>query len=175
MRAYRLLDWQQPGFADVPVPEPGAGQVLVRVAGVGLCHSDVLFLESPAGVLPYDVPFTLGHEIAGWVATRAPDFDDLGDGVVATRVMPDIHLIPGFWKIDGYSKLKNYVTKTFDVKPGENLFEFAYDWRRDNRVSARKLQRSADDWLKSWRESSGNKDAKLILVGHSMGGVISRY
>ena len=74
MRAYRLLDWQQPGYADVPLPEPGPGQVLVRVAGVGLCHSDVLFLTSPAGLLPYDVPFTLGHEIAGWV-------DGLGDGV----------------------------------------------------------------------------------------------
>jgi alcohol dehydrogenase, propanol-preferring len=74
MRAYRLLDWQQPGYADVAEPEPGDGQVLVRVAGVGLCHSDVLFLTSPAGVLPYDVPFTLGHEIAGWV-------DGLGDGV----------------------------------------------------------------------------------------------
>jgi propanol-preferring alcohol dehydrogenase len=74
MRAYRLLDWQQPGFADITEPEPGPGQVLVKVAGVGLCHSDVLFLTSPAGVLPYDVPFTLGHEIAGWV-------DGFGDGV----------------------------------------------------------------------------------------------
>jgi len=48
--------------------------VLVRVAGVGLCHSDVLFLTAPAGLLPYDVPFTLGHEIAGWV-------DGLGEGI----------------------------------------------------------------------------------------------
>jgi propanol-preferring alcohol dehydrogenase len=79
MRAYRLLDWQQPGFGEVPVPEPAAGQVLVRVGGVGLCHSDVLFLESPAGLLPYDVPFTLGHEIAGWV-------DAIGDGVTEVSV-----------------------------------------------------------------------------------------
>jgi propanol-preferring alcohol dehydrogenase len=74
VRAYRLLDWQRPGFAEIPVPEPAPGQVLVRVAGVGLCHSDVLFLTSPAGVLPYEIPFTLGHEIAGWV-------DGVGDGV----------------------------------------------------------------------------------------------
>ena len=74
MQAYRLLDWQRAGFADVAPPEPGAGEVLVRVGGVGLCHSDVLFLDSPAGLLPYDVPFTLGHEVAGWV-------ESLGDGV----------------------------------------------------------------------------------------------
>jgi len=74
MRAYRLNHWQQPGFADVDEPAPAPGQVRVRVAGVGLCHSDLLFLEAAAGLLPYEVPFTLGHEIAGWV-------DVVGDGV----------------------------------------------------------------------------------------------
>jgi propanol-preferring alcohol dehydrogenase len=79
MRAYQLTDWQQPGFVEVPVPRPGPGEVRVRVGGVGLCHSDVLFLDSPAGVLPYDVPFTLGHEIAGWV-------DSVGDDVTTVEV-----------------------------------------------------------------------------------------
>ena len=35
MRAYRLLDWQKPDYADVEVPQPERGQVLVRVGGVG--------------------------------------------------------------------------------------------------------------------------------------------
>jgi propanol-preferring alcohol dehydrogenase len=74
MHAYRLLDWQHADFAEVPMPVPGPDQVRVRVGGVGLCHSDILFLDSPAGVLPYDVPFTLGHEIAGWI-------DAAGEGV----------------------------------------------------------------------------------------------
>lgn len=104
-----------------------------------------------------------------------PEVDDLGDGVVATKVMRDIHLIPGLWKIDGYSKTLQYVTDTFDVVPGENFFEFPYDWRRDNRVAARKLAKGAEGWLASWREKSGAADAKLILVGHSMGGIVSRY
>jgi propanol-preferring alcohol dehydrogenase len=80
VRAYRLLDWQRPGFADVATPQPGPDEVLVRVGGVGLCHSDVLFLDSPAGVLPYDVPFTLGHEIAGWVHGRGEAVTDLAEG-----------------------------------------------------------------------------------------------
>ncbi|MGN6475328.1 MAG: alcohol dehydrogenase catalytic domain-containing protein, partial [Mycobacteriales bacterium] len=79
MRAYRLLDWQRADFDDVPVPEPGPGEVRVRIGGVGLCHSDVIFLDSPAGVLPYELPFTLGHEIAGWV-------DALGEGVTSVAV-----------------------------------------------------------------------------------------
>src|SRR3954454_3053945 len=90
MRAFRLLDWQRPGFDDVAVPEPGTGEVLVRVGGVGLCHSDVLFLDSPAGVLPYDVPFTLGHEIAGWVESFGDDVTDLaaGDAVAVACMSP---------------------------------------------------------------------------------------
>jgi propanol-preferring alcohol dehydrogenase len=88
MRAYRLRDWQDPGFAEVAVPDPGPGQVRIRVAGVGLCHSDVLFLELPAGVLPYSVPFTLGHEIAGWVEALGPGVDDLQpDDAVAVACM----------------------------------------------------------------------------------------
>ncbi len=68
MRAYRLLEWQRPPcLVDVDVPEPGPGQVLVRVGGAGACHSDIHVMEWPAGALPYDVPFTLGHENAGWV------------------------------------------------------------------------------------------------------------
>src|SRR3954453_15704386 len=90
MRAYRLLGWQQPGLPEVPQPQPAAGEVLVRVGGVGLCHSDVLFLDSPAGVLPYDVPFNLGHEIAGWGESFGDEVTDLpaGDAVAVACMSP---------------------------------------------------------------------------------------
>src|SRR5215218_1948891 len=104
-----------------------------------------------------------------------PEVDDLGDGITAPEVIRDVHLIPGFWKIDGYTKMLRYIEETFDVRRGENLFEFPYDWRRDNRVAARRLQRQAGEWLTKWRASSGADDAKLVLVGHSMGGLIARY
>ena len=69
MRAIRLTAWEQPAeLASVPEPEPGPGQVLLRVAGAGLCHSDLHLMHWPAGTLPYDLPFTLGHEVAGTVA-----------------------------------------------------------------------------------------------------------
>jgi propanol-preferring alcohol dehydrogenase len=48
----------------------------------------VLFLELPAGMLPYSVPFTLGHEIAGWVDQVGPGVDDLEpDAAVAVACM----------------------------------------------------------------------------------------
>lgn len=160
------------------MPRKQMGDVIVMLPGItgSVLQRDGKDVWAPTAGGVINALLTLGKDVKHLaLKDDPPDVDDLGDGVVATRVMPDIHLIPGLWKIDGYSKLKGYVLKTFDVKLGQNLFEFAYDWRRDNRVSARKLQHSAENWLKAWRESSGNKDAKLILVGHSMGGVISRY
>jgi pimeloyl-ACP methyl ester carboxylesterase len=103
-----------------------------------------------------------------------PDVDDLGDGITAPEVIRDVHLIPGFWKVDGYTKMLRYIEETFDVTRGRNLFEFPYDWRRDNRVAARRLARQGHAWLDAWRESSGARNAKLVLVGHSMGGLIAR-
>jgi hypothetical protein len=105
----------------------------------------------------------------------SPTADVLGDGIVAERIFPDTHLLPGLWKIDGYSTLVRAITGEFDTRPGLNYFEFPYDWRRDNRVAARRLARLAPGWLKAWRQASGNRDAKLILIAHSMGGLVSRY
>ena len=43
-------------------------EVVVRIGGAGACHSDLhLMHEFPPGLLPFDPPFTLGHENAGWV------------------------------------------------------------------------------------------------------------
>lgn len=103
-----------------------------------------------------------------------PNKPDLGDGVAATRLMPDVHLIPGFWKIDGYSRIKDVLTSRFSFVEGKNWFDFPYDWRRDNRVAAQRLAEQAPQWLHRWRQESGSSEAKLVLLGHSMGGLVSR-
>lgn len=72
MEAFRLRAWgEAPEFEEVPVPVPRPGEVLVEVAAVGLCHTDVHFLEAKPGDYAYPVPFTLGHEIAGRVVDDA--------------------------------------------------------------------------------------------------------
>ncbi len=104
-----------------------------------------------------------------------PDVNDLGDGVRATSVIADAHLLPGLWKIDGYTKVSRRIFELFDVEEGRNFFQFPYDWRRDNRVAARRFQEESRRWMAAWRESSGNAEAKLILIAHSMGGLVARY
>ncbi|NWK94434.1 alcohol dehydrogenase [Sphingobium lactosutens] len=85
MRAYRLLEWgKAPEFVDVAVPEPGPGEVRLRMKGAGLCRSDLDLMEARAGEEPYAtaVPagFTLGHENAGLVDACGPGVLDLAEG-----------------------------------------------------------------------------------------------
>jgi propanol-preferring alcohol dehydrogenase len=55
-------------FRDIAVPEPAPGEVLVRIGGAGACHSDLhLMHDFQEGMLPWDTPFTIGHENAGWI------------------------------------------------------------------------------------------------------------
>src|SRR5215213_5260932 len=117
---------------------------------------------------------TLGGSIQDLKLDDDPvDVDDV-DGITAASVIRDVHFIPGIWKIDGYTKLVKHLEEQFDVKHGENLFEFPYDWRRDNRVASRQLATKARGWLQAWRQK-GHKDAKLIIIGHSMGGLVARH
>jgi hypothetical protein len=102
-----------------------------------------------------------------------PDVDDLGDGVKATKLAADVHIFPGLWKIDGYTKVAKRLQQRLKLVPGETYFELPYDWRRDNRVAARKLKRELEIWLGRRRQT--HPDAKVVLLAHSMGGVISRY
>ena len=69
MDAVQLTRWKHdPEVREVPQPDPGPGQVLVRIGGAGMCHSDLhLIHDFEAGMMPFDPPFTLGHENAGWV------------------------------------------------------------------------------------------------------------
>jgi propanol-preferring alcohol dehydrogenase len=85
MKALRLTGWGRPAeLCDVEVPEPLAGQVVVKIAGSGACHSDLHLMDWPAGTLAWKLPFTLGHENAGWVDAVGPGVSGLhrGDAVI---------------------------------------------------------------------------------------------
>jgi len=72
-------------IAEVPDPRPARGEVLVRVAGCGLCHTDLHYIDH--GVKTFKLPpLILGHEAAGVVA-------ELGPGVTG-RAVGDRVLIP---------------------------------------------------------------------------------
>jgi len=90
MMAYRLVEWERPPEpVEVDVPRPGPGELLVRVAGNGLCHSDIAMGQIPAAIgvaLGWQMPFTLGHEVGGWVA-------ELGAGVTGLEAGDPVALV----------------------------------------------------------------------------------
>jgi len=73
MQAFQLVGYQKPAqLREISVPEPGPGQVLLKIGGAGACHSDLHLMEAPEGPKPFQFPFTLGHENAGWVEKMGP-------------------------------------------------------------------------------------------------------
>lgn len=100
--------------------------------------------------------------------------DGIDDGVVATRLVPDVSIVPGLIKLDGYTRIAEQLCARLGLTDGANFRAFPYDWRRDNVHTAERLQSQAMDWLSHWRAVSGNGQARLVLVGHSMGGLIAR-
>jgi alcohol dehydrogenase, propanol-preferring len=95
MQAYRILDWNQPPqMVEVDVPQPGPGEVLIKVAGNGLCHSDIGMMQFPkqmGEMLGWRVPFTLGHEVGGWVERCGAGVQNFnqGEAVVLISVHSD--------------------------------------------------------------------------------------
>jgi S-(hydroxymethyl)mycothiol dehydrogenase len=69
----------------VVVPDPGPGEVLVRVRACGVCHTDLHYRE---GAINDEFPFLLGHEAAGTVEAAGPGVTGVGPGdyvVIAWR------------------------------------------------------------------------------------------
>jgi propanol-preferring alcohol dehydrogenase len=83
MRAARLHEFGKPlVIEDVEMPEPGPGQVLLRVAACGACHSDVHIAggEWEAFKPRMPMPVVLGHEVAGIVVRKGKEMRGLQEG-----------------------------------------------------------------------------------------------
>lgn len=73
MRALQLTDPGVLEIREVPVPEIGPSDLLIRVGAAGICHSDLHLLHFP--VKMREEPLTLGHEIAGTIEAVGSEVD----------------------------------------------------------------------------------------------------
>ena len=79
MKAIRLVHQGRPlELHDVPMPRPGAHDVLIRVKAAGICHSDAHYRAGKSRVHP--LPLTLGHEVAGVVEQIGRDVKQFQSG-----------------------------------------------------------------------------------------------
>lgn len=112
------------------------------------------------------------------------------NNIKATRLL-ERFFAPPLEKFGGYRKVREKLEEKFEIIPGSffekdrdfinnsevlpNFFEFPYDWRQDNRKTAELLAHNIKAQLIDYKEKSENKNAKVILLAHSMGGLIARY
>ena len=72
---------------EIPVPEPQRGEVLVRVAACGVCHTDLHVMKAEVA---FPTPAVMGHEITGTVAALGPGVSGppAGTAVASAFIMP---------------------------------------------------------------------------------------
>jgi len=81
MRVSRLHGIRDLRLEELPRPVPGPGQVLLRIASVGVCGSDVhYYLHGRIGSQVVTAPIIMGHEFSAWVAEVGPGVKGLAPG-----------------------------------------------------------------------------------------------
>ena len=89
MKAIRLAAAGAPlALEEVPDPTPREGEVIERVAGCGVCHTDIGFWRDGVPTR-HPLPLTLGHEVSGVVEAASPEYRHLlGREVIVPSVIP---------------------------------------------------------------------------------------
>ncbi|MHC4607890.1 MAG: FHA domain-containing protein [Planctomycetota bacterium] len=92
-------------------------------------------------------------------------------GLKPKRIAHGVVIVPNVMKVQAYIHLVHFLVENLGYQTGKNLLHFAYDWRQDNRHSARQLRRA----IESWQEKIIGRDRKVTILAHGMGCLISRY
>jgi len=82
------------------------------------------------------------------------------------KIVDEVVIVPNLIKLDQYNRLGDYLVEELGYQRGVDFFEFPYDWRQDVRTSARQLSALIE---------SLPRTQPLILIGHSLGTMVSRY
>jgi pimeloyl-ACP methyl ester carboxylesterase len=163
---------------DVVVVVPGImGSKLVDASGQPVWSVS-------AGALAHAIR-TLGKSLRRLQLPAGVGDGSPGDGIRATALLGSLHVVPGLWSpITGYDGLMSFLRSprfrlieasltNHGVIP--NLIPFPYDWRLSNRFNGRLLASVAGKALERWRNQPGMGEAKLVLICHSMGGLVARW
>ena len=91
MESYQIIEWGKPlERREYDNPEPEGSEVLLRVTGCGVCHSDLHIWEGHFDLgegkritledRGLELPFTMGHEVVGEVLALGPDAEGVSPG-----------------------------------------------------------------------------------------------
>jgi alcohol dehydrogenase, propanol-preferring len=173
MRAVRLhATAQELLVEDVPMPEPTGSEVRIRVAGCGVCHTDLHVVDGTQTRV--ELPVTLGHEVAGWVDAVGPAANGsfaIGDAVVVhggwgcgecrqcrarAEQRCERSVAPGFQADGGYAEAM-LVPHPRHLVPLANLDPVRAAPLADAGVTPYRAVRRAEQWLVP--------GARVLLIG----------
>lgn len=112
MRVLRLHGPKDLRMHDEPVPQPGRGEVRLRITSVGVCASDLhYYRDAKIGSTAIEEPLVIGHEAAGVV-------DALGEGVTSLSVGDKVAIEPA----KPCGKCEYCMQKHYNVCPNVEFF-----------------------------------------------------
>jgi hypothetical protein len=98
------------------------------------------------------------------------------DDLEPAGILDQILFLPPFMKQEHYGRLTRFLEgHGYQIDPANpdrerpTAYTFSYDWRQDNRISARQLGKAIEKWQQN------HPGAKVWLIGHSNGGIVSRW
>jgi lecithin:cholesterol acyltransferase len=161
----------------VPVVERASRDAVLVIPGImgsELVESDtgrVLWgLSDPRW---YVSAWTSGDALNALRVTEAEQHGEVGR-VRATRLLRTPAFAPVLHGAEPYTDLVAAVRRV--LAHPDAVREFPYDWRLPVADNARLLADAADAHLARWRaHPEGSRDARLVLVAHSMGGLLARH
>jgi pSer/pThr/pTyr-binding forkhead associated (FHA) protein len=98
--------------------------------------------------------------------TYTPD-----DPVEPRGLVGELVIVPNLIKQEQYDRMGDFLEESLGYERGRDLLEFGYDWRQDNRASARRLAQAIDEW----QQTSPDANGPITLIAHSMGCLVSRW
>jgi pSer/pThr/pTyr-binding forkhead associated (FHA) protein len=86
-------------------------------------------------------------------------------------LVEEVVVVPNLIRQEQYSQLTDFLRESLGYEVGKDLLTFAYDWRKDLRLAANQLK----EHVEAWRKTQPDPTAKVILMAHSMGSLVTRY
>ncbi len=117
----------------------------------------------------WGLPGGIARNLAHLEAALALDGDghDVDPSVKADGLVRAPVHFPGLAKVDDMRRFIRFIRQRLTA---QGVLIFAYDWRLSNRVNGRLLA----DLVEIWRRWSRDREAKVVLICHSMGGLVAR-
>lgn len=103
MRAWQYMGNHAPiQLNEIPEPTPNPTQVIIDMRAAGLCHSDIMYMETGDGVMPF-LPMTEGHENAGVISAVGKDVVGFKAGDVVGVCPSGVQLPAGMFTPGGFA------------------------------------------------------------------------